>query len=89
MKLSMKHGAHCITQTCFQSTSHKFVCMQHYMIYAHTSISGTLSSIGSPKVAISIAVGVGTATVIGLAYLYRKNLENSPPKRLSKANYLI
>lgn len=41
-----------------------------------------MSSIDSSKIAVTIAVGVGTAAVIGLAYLHRKNLENSPPKRL-------
>ncbi|KAG4079961.1 hypothetical protein HA402_006273 [Bradysia odoriphaga] len=45
---------------------------------------GTLSSIDSSRLAVTIAVGVGTATAIGLAYLYRKNLENLPPKRWRK-----
>lgn len=47
--------------------------------------SGTLSSIDSSKLAVTLAVGVGTATAIGLAYLYRKNLENLPPKRLCQS----
>lgn len=41
-------------------------------------------SLDHSKLAIGVAIGVGAITAIGLAYLYKKKLDNSPPKKYVK-----